>query len=156
MDNNTLVIILISVIVVGVIGFVLYTNKKRKDANWTGVVIDRMMSEHVNSNRMANENRAGNISIGGFGLSSPNTVAVTHSYSLMIKSDTGETFSWQVSSGMYEEVAIGDRLEKRPGTTIPTIIQKAQPVAPVQAPDPVSTPPVPPTPPQTPPFNPVQ
>ncbi|MDQ5932367.1 MAG: hypothetical protein QG649_452 [Patescibacteria group bacterium] len=115
----------IAAVFIVIIGLSLYQNKKRKDASWTGVVIDKAMQEHVDrdlNNRQSND--GGGVSLISFG-NNRSDVAVTHSYSITVRPEGGETFNWSVSSGFYELVSIGDKLSKRPGTTTPEIIEKA-------------------------------
>ena len=140
MEGNAFVGIGIVVVFI-VIGVVVYlTQKKRKDSSWTGTILDKSVHEIVDRNT---DNQNGN---GGFSLISVsagrrNDTVVTHSYSIKIRSDTNEVFDWDVSSGMYEMLTIGDKVIKRPGTTTPELLQHA----PAD-----TTPPTPPTQPQSP------
>lgn len=120
-------ILIIGIIVViggGIVGLGLYQKKKRKEASWSGSVIDKSIQEtvHNNDNNNYGEKRTG-FSIGSNGFN--NNTAVTKSYNIKVKTDTGEEISWPISSGMYETLNIGDRLVKNPGTEIPEITDKA-------------------------------
>ncbi len=151
--------LLVSGVIVAIIGFVIYgvyINKKRKDAVWTGVVVDKDISENVyDSNDFGDNNRQNSIGLFSIG-NTNNQVAVTHSYSIKVKTDGGEQIDWDISSGLYETINIGDRLTKSAGTDVPEIIEKA-PVSPPpvtqpqQNTSPQNTPPrgpLPPIPPQ--------
>lgn len=85
-------------------------------------------------------------SISGMGFG--NNAAVTHSYKITVKGDDGTTFDWDISSDMYDQINIGDKLVKHPGTKIPEIVAKASAPKATEKPDasqstpPSSTPPV--------------
>lgn len=155
MENsmNILLWIGIAVVVAAVFGVNYYFKKKRKDSSWRGTVIDKNMSEQVHRSDPYGDNRPqrSSISIGGFSLGGGNTtvnsVAVTHKYTISVRPDnSSEAFNWDVSSGFYEQVAIGDTVAKNAGTLTPEIITKAS--APLQTPPSVPpTSPMPPTPP---------
>jgi len=115
-------------VLVGLFAFGFFQNKKRKEASWTGTVLDKSMQENVrtgDSSRM-NDDRGG-VSVNGISFGSNRSeVAVTHSYSITVRPDgVGEPFDWPISSGFYETVKIGDKLVKRPGTTTPEIVSSA-------------------------------
>lgn len=150
-------IIIVSVVVAAIIGFVvygLYINKKRKDAVWTGVVVDKDISENVyDGNDFGNNNRQNGIGLFSIG-NTNNQVAVTHSYSIKVKTDGGGQIDWDISSGLYETINIGDRLTKSAGTDVPEVIEKvavSPPIAQPQQDTPKNVPPtgpLPPLPPQ--------
>lgn len=146
--------IIVAAVIVCIIAFVIYgvyTNKKRKDAVWSGVVIDKDITEVVHDNNdFGNNNQQNGIGLFSIG-NTNNQMAVTHSYSIKVKTDGGEQFDWDISSGLYETINIGDRLTKSAGTDVPEVVEKAvvntQPN--VQTPPPTNpaTPPSGPTPP---------
>ena len=124
MNNTTSVLIGVgfAAVFASIIIYSLYTNKKRKDANWSGVVIDKAVQEIV---ERPNQTQQNGVAVGGINFSNSQP-AVTHNYSITVRPDTGgEPFKWPISSGMYEQVSIGDTLRKQPGTQIPEIVQKA-------------------------------
>ncbi len=118
---DTLIIIGIVAIVVAALGYSFYSNKKRKDASWEGVVIDKSISEHTETGDRT-DNGSG-VSVNGIRRGSAQQSAVTHSYSLSVKLASDKVIDWSISSGMYDTVSIGDKLIKRPGTTIPEIVK---------------------------------
>lgn len=82
-------------------------------------------------------------------------MAVTHDYSIKVKTDGGEQIDWDVSSGLYEIINIGDKLTKASGTDVPEVVEKAvaNPQSNAQTPPPTNpvappsgpTPPIPPS-----------
>jgi len=128
LDTNTIIIAIgIVVIVAALLGNSLYRKKQRVEAAWEGVVIDKAVQEQVQQPKTNTTNPSGvsvnNISVSG---QSQNTPAITHVYSITVRSSAGTTFNWPVSSGFYETVGIGDTLSKHPGQEVPNITQKAQ------------------------------
>lgn len=124
--NDTLSIVIgaaIVIVVVGAFVFSFVQGKKRKDASWTGTVIDKSMQEHVRTDNDRNDNGSG-MSVNGIRFGGDRSdVAVTHSYSITVRPDgAGEPFDWPISSGLYESLNIGDKLVKRPGTDVPEVI----------------------------------
>ena len=117
MENSDGILAVVGFVAIfgGIGGFLIYSKIKRKNAAWTGTVIDKKATETtsgpVHSGR--NNSRA-TISIGA------NRNAVNKHYKLVIKSDSGEEFSWPVGEGFYESTQVGDRLTKNPGTETPT------------------------------------
>lgn len=150
-----IIAVIIVLIIFGAFTAAVISNRKRKAASWTGVVVDKNIQERVqesNSYNNSNDSSGMNIRLGGIGLSTGNSsnngVSVTHSYFVSVRPEGGEVFDWSVSSGFYETVSIGDRLSKPSGTLTPEIVEKAV-VAPVDeasssTPPTLPTPPVPP------------
>lgn len=138
-DSFSIIIpIAVAIIILGVFGYSFYKKKQRKDMSWTGVVLDKKIHEHVNDRDDASSSRNGNgtsFSIGGISIGGSNTSSVTHSYSIAVRLDgDGSTLEWPISSGMYEQISIGDKLVKKPGSEVPEIIEKATPLQPVAQP----------------------
>ncbi len=150
-------IVIVSVVVIAIVAFVgfgLYNNKKRKDAVWSGVVVDKNIAEVVHDNNdIGNNNQQNGVGLFSIG-NANNQMAVTHNYSIKVKTDSGEQINWDISSGLYEAINIGDKLTKASGTDVPEVVEKAafntQP--PAQTPPPTNpvappsgpTPPIPP------------
>jgi len=148
MDNNSIgIIISIAVIVIIVAAFAvgIFTYKKRKAASWTGTVVDKDVQEQIqqsNSYGNSNNSQGMNIRIGDIGIGNGTgqmSGRVTHSYSISVRPDSGDVFTWSVSSGFYETVSIGDRLSKPAGTLTPEIVEKASASAPTPPAAPPST-----------------
>ena len=79
MNNNTISILIGAVIAaafVAIIAYTTYTNKKRKDASWTGVVVDKAMQETVSRSSQSQQD---GFSVNGMTLGGNNQSAVTHS-----------------------------------------------------------------------------
>lgn len=117
--------------------YALIRNKQRKDADWTGEVIDKAIKEQVHDNTRDTSGGSGfSVNTGG--------PSVTHKYYITVRPATGEQFDWEISSGLYETIAIGDQVAKHPGTAIPEVVAKSisQPAASVPSPSvaPAATP----------------
>lgn len=119
MENNLnpWVFVAVAAIFVGVFAYVIITKIKRKSASWTGTVIDKNVTESVSSNNNTNNNNNS-----GMGITFGANNAVNRHYTIRIKSDGGEEFTWPVGEGFYAAVAVGDRLAKNPGTETPVKI----------------------------------
>ena len=131
---NTIIIIAIVVVIAGVFAWMAIASKKKKDSSWAGIVTDKNIEENIRGatgfNRQDNHtNNPGGLSF-NLGTPTTNQQVVTHTYTVTVKTDSGEELKWDVSSGMYEQIAIGDRLTKPAGTMTPEITQKAAPAAP--------------------------
>jgi hypothetical protein len=111
--NPTIFIAVIAIFVV-VFGYVIYAKIKRRNAAWTGTVIDKNMTETATA-PMDNNNSNSN---SGITFGSRN--AINRSYTLRIKGDSGKEFNWPVGQGFYDDVKVGDKLSKTPGTETPT------------------------------------
>lgn len=140
-----------------VVAIVSYLNKKKRiAASWEGTVIDKAILEDVHQSRSDRDRRPNGLSsetsimgirVQGTNVTNGNSVAVTHSYRISVRTAT-KVINWKVSSGFYDSVGIGDSVVKRPGSEIVEITQKAQPQPPVAEVPP--TPVAPPTPPTAP------
>lgn len=139
--NNPIVLILVVAIFAAVIGFIIFTNIKRRRANWTGTVIDKSATETATAPVDNGNNR------GGFGLTLGTRNAVNTTYTLRIKDDAGKEFNWSVGEGFYGTINVGDRLTKSRGTETPTKISgSAAPAAPApETPQGPASTPTPPT-----------
>lgn len=120
------IVILFGVVFVGAVILIIVQKIKRKGAQWTGVVIDKSMTEDVRRGSVYDRNNGGggdgiNIRFGG------GNTAVQRSYNLRIRDDGGKEFNWPVGEGMYQSVNVGDRLQKQPGTETPTVVSQMQP-----------------------------
>lgn len=117
-------IIIFIAIFAGAIFLGLRASKQRVEASWSGEVIDKSVDENVERNDQFNNNDNRPINI-GFGVGTNNAQiqpVVTHSYRVTIKTDDGKEIFWSVSSGMYEQIKIGDRMVKKSGEATPQII----------------------------------
>lgn len=128
--NSNILVILITLAVVIVLILIFLNYKKKKDSSWSGTVIDKNIQEIVNQNpnnygsSFGNQNnKAINISLGGLNQQQ----AVTHKYLVTIQTTNGQQINWDISSGMYEQISIGDELSKASGTMTPQIIKKSVP-----------------------------
>lgn len=108
------------VIIVGVIALVVITTVivmaiRRREETFEGEVIDKNIVENVNNMPMNSMNTINNggINIGNGG--------VQHQYYVKVKTTSGKTVGYKISSGMYERVQIGDMVRKPKGTTEITI-----------------------------------
>lgn len=148
--ETTLIIIGFVAVFGGVLGYSLYSSRKQKNAQWTGTVVDKSVQEMVHDR---NNQRQSGVSINGISLGNNGGSNVTHSYSIVVQPDGGgEQFKWPISSGLYEQLNIGDKLSKRPGTKIPEVTEKASAPAPAQPAQAAESTPEPPA--QTPPIVP--
>ena len=131
MDDALTLVLIVGII--GIIGGVMFMqHRKRKNAQWSGTVIDKdTKKEYIHNTRHSRRNRRR----GGSGIGLAGAVLAGNSmrrgnytlkYYIFVKTDEGEEIKWEVSDGLYEEVNIGDQLKKEPGTTIPEITQKAE------------------------------
>jgi hypothetical protein len=148
----TLIIIGFVAVFGGVLGYSLYSGRKQKNAQWTGTIVDKSVQEMVHDR---NNQRQSGVSINGISLGGNNGSNVTHNYSIVVQPDGGgEQFKWPISSGLYEQLNIGDKLSKRPGTKIPEVTEKASAPAPTPAQPATATESTPEPPTQTPPIVP--
>lgn len=148
--ETTLIILGFVAIFGGFAAYSIINGRKQKSASWTGTVVDKSIQEMVHNRN--NQQRSG-ISINGMSLNGNNGSNVTHSYTIVVQPDGGgEQFKWPISSGLYEQLSIGDKLTKRPGTKIPEVTEKATAAAPAQPTSATPPPTQPPT--QTPPVVP--
>jgi regulatory protein YycI of two-component signal transduction system YycFG len=129
--NESLIIILF-IGVFGAIGVALVVQHfKRKGSEWSGTVIDKDVHENVRNNttsRHSNlDNRSGvQLGTGGPRFGMQNQSHVTLSYSIRVNTSDGKEIKWPISEGLYQQIDIGDQLQKDSGTKIPRITQKAQ------------------------------
>lgn len=117
MENLTEILIFIGIIALfaGIGGFMLFSKMKRKNASWTGVIIDKKVTETSSSPRHSRHiNSRPTISFG------TERNAINRHYKLIIRADSGNEFSWPVGEGFYETIQVGERLTKNPGTETPT------------------------------------
>lgn len=113
MNNSNPTALTIAIAIFGAaIVYIIYAKVKRKGASWVGTVVDKNVTESASSS--VNDNASGLV-IG-------NRNAVNRSYTIRIKSDSGEEFSWPVGEGFYESTNVGDRLQKDSGTETPVKI----------------------------------
>lgn len=125
-QGSVWVIVAFVAVFVAILAIVIIQKFKRKGAQWTGVVIDKDMSETVNRNNMNRGNTMGGNNNGiSIGFGNGNN-AVNRSYRLKIRGDDGKEFNWPVGEGFYVSVNVGDRLQKQPGTETPVVLSKAQ------------------------------
>ncbi len=117
-ETTIIIFVGVFIVVATVFGYSLYRKKKRIEATWEGVVIDKAVEETVH--QTSTNSSGSGFSVGG------GDSAVTRDYSIIVRPNVGDTFKWPISSGFYETVQIGDKLSKQPGQETPEIIQKAQ------------------------------
>ena len=121
-----LIFVAIAAAIIGLIVWSIVDTRKRKAAMWTGVVLDKHVSETID--RGSSSRTEGNgISFStnrGLSIGNSSQAAVNRTYSLSIKSNTGTEFTWDVGEGFYSEVSVGDTLRKDAGTLIPTVVSK--------------------------------
>ena len=137
-QGSAWVLVVFGLVFVGIAAVIIIQKIKRKGAQWTGVVIDKNMSEDVVRDNRRDRNGVGS---GGFNISMGNNNAVQRSYRLRIRDDSGKEFNWPVGEGVYQTVTVGDRLQKQPGSETPTVLSKAQ-AAPVEQVSPQAAAPV--------------
>ena len=113
-NNNPIVLVVFVVLVVAIVGYIIYAKIKRRNASWTGTVIDKNMTETARA-PMNNGNTNSGITFGG-------STAVDRNYTIRVKGDAGKEFTWPVGEGFYNSTNVGDRLQKSPGTETPTKI----------------------------------
>ncbi len=92
---------------------------RRREIAFDGEVIDKNIIENrggVNINNGMNDGLSYNNNTIGSG--------VTHTYKIKVKTTSGKTINYKISSGMYETVKIGDNVSKPKGTTEITINTK--------------------------------
>lgn len=132
-----LILVILGVIVVigAIVATSLYSKKKRIEAVWSGVIINKDIKEDVHSD--SNVNRQNSVS---FGMA--DTSSVTHRYLLYVKTDEDKELTWPVTEGLYQSFAIGDRLKKAAGSEYPEVTSKAVHSAPIIPNPPNATPPV--------------
>ncbi len=139
----------VSIAIVGFFVYGMYSNKKRKEAVWSGIVVDKNILEIAHDNNSNQNNNGVNLfSMGNNG----SQTTVTHNYSIKVKTESGDQINWPISSGLYEAINIGDKLTKSVGTDVPEIIEKAATSSQSQINNPVAASPqssntAPPTPP---------
>lgn len=130
-QGSVWVFVLFGVVFVGMAALIIGQKIKRKGAQWTGVVIDKNMTESVvrDSLHDRDTNSNGGLRIGLGGVNN----AVQRSYQLRIRDDAGKEFNWPVGEGVYQSVNVGDKLQKQPGTETPVVLSQAQPAPTEQA-----------------------
>ena len=115
MNNDPIIFAVVIAAVVLVFAYVIYAKIKRRNASWTGTVIDKNVTETATSpvdNNNSNDNDSG-VTFGSRN-------AINRSYTLRIKDDSGKEFNWPVGQGFYDSTDVGDKLTKNPGTETPT------------------------------------
>lgn len=110
--NNPKIVAAVALFISLFIAYSIVAAKKRKGASWSGVVLDKDMTE-TNNTAGQNTNQGIGINLGG------NRNAIDRNYNLKIKDDSGKEFNWPVGQGFYESVKVGDKLIKESGTETP-------------------------------------
>ena len=127
--NNPTVLIAVGAVVVIAIIFVIVMAIRRREIAFEGEVIDKDIIETRNNMPMNNMNPA---SQGGINIISGG--GIQHEYKIKVKTATGKTIGYKISSGMYEVIKIGDMVSKPKGTTEVTIISKSPTTASAKTP----------------------
>ncbi len=99
---------------VALVGLILWSRKKQKDSAWEGVLTDKNSSQNYVSNPNQNtDNQPGITILGG------SNQAVQTSYTLEVKTDSGQMVNIGVGQGIYEQAQVGDRYRKVAGQMEP-------------------------------------
>lgn len=138
-EGSVWIIVAIVAVFAVIFGVMIYQKIKRRNAQWSGVVIDKNATEteaHRPNSHSNNSNTGGfNIQMGG------DRRAINRNYSLRIRDTTNKEFSWPVGEGMYMSVNVGDQLRKDAGSETPVVVSQATPTPVVNT----NIPPNPPT-----------
>ncbi|MDO8336022.1 MAG: hypothetical protein Q7T74_04570 [Candidatus Saccharibacteria bacterium] len=136
--------VLFLAVLVGALIYYFISEKKRKDSQWVGVVIDKNIRETVHDDSNSHRDSGGGINIISISANDRSGPVVTHRFELTIKTDTGEQINnWEVTSGSYELINIGDRCKKNKGTNVLEPLKKTEPIQ-SETPPTTTPPPVPP------------
>ncbi len=134
MSENIIIFVVLGIFALVFVGIGINYFKKRS-SEWKATVIDKDYSEQVRNHNTVNRGNFPNrgagpsINIGSRGISigAANQRNLSINYFVKLKSEQGKEFRWKISEAMYEKIQIGDTLEKKPGTTVPTIIATTSP-----------------------------
>lgn len=96
-DNSWIPILAVVVIVLLIAWYVSY--KRRISSSWKGVVIDKNSQTR-----------------GGFASGTGTIMTIS---ALKVKTDTGKEITLRVTSGVYEDFKIGDKIIKKAGDSEP-------------------------------------
>jgi hypothetical protein len=129
--------IIFGVIFVAIVGGATVLAIRRREIVFDGEVIDKNIVENsMPVNDMGNMNHGGINLVNGGG--------IKHDYYINVRTSSGKTIKYKISSGMYEIVKIGDMVSKPKGTTEITITSSKTPTVTATPPQVIS-----PTSPQT-------
>lgn len=127
-DQNSNPLILIAFIVgfVAIFGFVGLSYLKKRKRAFTGQIVDKDIVQRTRNSSMRDRERGhnGGIRIGTGGMSFGNTNTY-EDHIVKIKTNEGDVVSMNVSDGMYENLNIGDTVEKPSGSMDLTVIARA-------------------------------